>query len=165
MAMNAEQNTEACPKYEVLLEDYLEGELAGRAASEVEAHLSACSACREALELSRVASQLLRAGCEPAGKPGPAFVRDVMARIQVAQEGQSARDRFWKPLEALVWRLTLSAALALVLLLAYGLRLRPAPPAVTAVSQVQAGDLLEPVQQPATGDEVLLSIAENSHGK
>lgn len=163
--MNSERDTEACSKYETLLEDYLEGELGGHAAAEVESHLSACSACREALELARAASRLLRAGCELASKPGPAFAREVMARIQVEEENRSLQDKFWKPLEALVWQLTLSAALALVLLVAYGLQARPGLPGVTAVARVQAGDLLDPAQQLSTGDEVLLSIAENNHGK
>ena len=166
--MDAEHSSDTCPKYVALLEDYLEDRLTGRATLDVESHLLACPACREALELARTGAHLLRIGPEPAGEAGPAFARRVMARIRVDEQQRSAReDRVWRPLEALAWRMTLSAALALTLLVAYGLKARPSPPAFAPTSQLRAGSLFESVQQPSTGDDVLLSLAEsqNTHGK
>ncbi len=168
MARDPDYYTDACPDFVALLEDYLGGELTGRAAHDVENHLETCAACRQAVELARIGAQLLRTGPRPMGEPGPAFASQVMARIRAEEEQRSAReDWFWRPLEALAWRMTLSAALALTLLVAYGLKTRPAPPAFTTTSQLQTGSLFESVQQPSTGDDVLLSLAEsqNNHGK
>jgi anti-sigma factor RsiW len=168
MAMDAESDSKACAEYAALLEDYVAGELVGHSAHDIENHLQACSACREAVELARLGAQLLRTGPQSVGEPGPAFAGQVMARIRAEEEQGSAReDRFWRPLEALAWRMTLSAALALTLLVAYGLKARPEPPAFTTTSQLQTGSLFESVQQPSTGDDVLLSLAEsqNNHGK
>jgi hypothetical protein len=87
-----------------------------------------------------------------------------MAGIRAAEDRQATQQaRFWKPLEVLAWRFTLSAALALSLLVAYGLGTRSSPPVLTT-SQMQADGILE-AQQPLTGDEVLLSLAESNHGK
>lgn len=166
--MDAEHSSDACPKYVAILEDYLEGELSGRAALDVKSHLLACPACQEALELARTGAHLLRIGPEPAGEPGPAFARRVMAGIRAEEQQRSApEDRLWRPLEALAWRMTLSAALALTVLVVYGLKMRPSPPAFTTTSQLRAASLLESVQQPSTGDDVLLSLAEsqNAHGR
>lgn len=168
MTIDTERHPNACPEYAALLEDYVTGELVGRGARDLENHLQSCSACRQAVELARLGAQLLRAGPKSVGEPGPAFAVQVMARIRAEEEQRSAReDRFWRPLETLAWRMTLSAVLALTLLVAYGLKTRPTPPAFTATSQLQTGSLFESIQQPSTGDDVLLSLAEsqNNHGE
>jgi anti-sigma factor RsiW len=116
--MNAENGFVACacPEYEVLLADYLDGALDNGSSRKVSEHLKACVCCSHALEDAAAASQWLRA-TEPASDPGPAFARIVMARIRT-EEAQT-RTSFWEPFVSLAWKFATTAALALVLLLAY----------------------------------------------
>jgi anti-sigma factor RsiW len=160
--MDADHNS--CGEWEALLEDFLEGTLSRHAADQVSAHLGRCAVCREALDEARASVHLLRGGCEPTQDPGPIFARRVMALIRT-EETQGSR--FLKPLESLAWRLALSASLVVALLIGYGLRPRiGAQTVITSARQARAEEIFpDPDQQPASRDEVLLEIAQTSHGK
>ena len=87
----------ACPAYEPMLEDYLNGDLAGAEAQRAAAHVESCAACAEAWNSAVMGTALLRAAAG-AGDPGPAFSRVVTARIRAAEEERSAeRGSFWQP--------------------------------------------------------------------
>jgi anti-sigma factor RsiW len=161
--MDTERNS--CGEWEVLLEDFLDGALSRHAADQVSGHLARCAVCREALDAARASARLLRAGCDPAEDPGPIFARRVMALIR---EGETQGSRFLAPfLEALAWRLALSASLVVALLIGYGLRpITGAQTVVVSARQARTEDIFpDPDQQPASRDEVLLEIAQTNHGK
>jgi len=156
--------TQACKQYEARLEDLVSLAEDAEADTEFEAHLERCAACREALEGARLARELLHAGLEPAPEPSGAFATRVIAGIRAEE---SKRQQFWRPLEVLASRLALTAVTALLVLSVYLYEF--APPihhetAATNQSQVTEG-LPEPAQQPADKDEILLSLAENNHGR
>jgi anti-sigma factor RsiW len=160
--MDGDRNS--CAEWEVLLEGFLDGGLSRHAADEVSAHLGRCAACRDALDAARASARLLRAGCEPTQDPGPVFARRVMALIR---EKETQGAKFLKPLEVLAWRLALSASLVVALLIGYGLRPRTgAQTVVTSARQAVNDEIFpDPDQQPTSRDEVLLEIAQTSHGK
>ncbi|HTZ99512.1 MAG TPA: zf-HC2 domain-containing protein [Candidatus Aquilonibacter sp.] len=156
----------ACPEYELLLEDFLNGALTGAEAQRVEAHLKACAQCCEAWESAMMGASLLRAAAA-AGDPGPAFSRVVMARIRAAaEEGATERSSFWQPFVSFGWRFAVTATLALGLLVTYdagwGRHLQPN----VDVARPIVRDLFipEPVNTPANGDEALIMVAEANHG-
>lgn len=167
--MDAELKGSACRDYQTLLEDYLSGELDAGAAERFLAHLNRCTACREAFEMVRLSSRIVRAAREPQADPGPGFSLRVMAAIREEGARRAAGGAFWRPLESLAWRLAVTAALVLAFLLGYGLRAsfapaRPTPPQVALQPEVR--DIFpEPIQQPASRDEVLISMAEKNHGR
>ncbi|MGH9675887.1 MAG: hypothetical protein ACRD36_02190 [Candidatus Acidiferrum sp.] len=103
---------------------------------------------------------------QEANDPGPAFTQRVMARIAVAERWVSEQKSFWRPIEAWSWRLAFSAALALALLFAYGVRSdRPVAASEAPAVLVQQTDAFTiPVSAPpSSGDEVLMAIAERHH--
>jgi anti-sigma factor RsiW len=156
----------ACPEYEVLLEDYLDGELAGAEAQRAAAHVKSCAACAEAWDGAVAGAALLRTAAG-AGDPGPGFSRLVMARIHAAEEeGSAERGRFWQPFVSLGWRFALTATLALGLLVTYdaGWGKRPQPNTVAARPIVRDLFTPDPVSTPANGDETLMMVAETNHG-
>lgn len=161
------QDGNACLKYEALLEGYLDGELSSGEAEAVSKHMAACGACRETVELARASGRLLRASAEPATDPGPPFTARVMAAVRAQEGKQEAGRGFWGPVEALSSRLALSAALALALLIGYGLTpYSSGLPEVTSVRQSTPADIFpELAHQPMNRDEVLMTIAETNHGK
>lgn len=158
----------ACERYEALLEDYLNGELSGADARSAADHWQNCAGCRSALQHAAASARLLRAA-GPSPDPGPGFARMVMARIRAA-EGESAAGRanFWQPFVSFGWRFAATATLALVALVTYnaGWGHRAQPNAVgmrpTITSDIFAP---EPARAPANGDEVLMMVADNGHGK
>ncbi|MGH9702369.1 MAG: anti-sigma factor family protein [Candidatus Acidiferrales bacterium] len=154
----------ACKEYESLLEDQLEGQLNPVSQSRVAAHLAACPACREAFEDARTGSELLRLSHQPTADPGEFFPGRVMALIRAEEKARAGS--FWRPLETLAWKLSLSAALALVLLTGYEMvslvHLQSAP----AARQFEMRELFpDPVQQPTGRDDVLVAIAEKNHAE
>jgi anti-sigma factor RsiW len=155
-----------CKQSEAVLEDYLAGELSRPAAEQLLAHLSECSACREALEEARLSSRLISKVFEPAEEPGPAFTHLVMAKINAAEAWMREQRNFWRPFEAIAWRLAFSAALALMLLFAYGMQFSntsaTAAPTPTAFAQ-PTDRFTSPSAVPSSDDEVLLAIAERHH--
>jgi anti-sigma factor RsiW len=169
MSTDTEFENKACTQYEALLEDYLDGELSAAEAQTAKQHWHNCGACREALERASKGAHLLRlAG--PSDGPGPAFARTVMARIRAAERDAAAPDRagFWQPLVRLGWRFAATATVVLAVLVTYDAgwgrhaqrNMRNAR--LIGVSDIFAPD---PVNPPASRDEVLMMEAENSHGK
>lgn len=161
-------NTEDCRKLEPLLDDYLHGELPRATAEGLATHLEVCRECREALADLRMSAKLVGAAFEETEDPGPGFVRLVMARIDTAERWMQGQRAFWRPFEALAWRLAFSAALALVFLFAYGLRTSSVniPAAPSAVLVPQSDAFAQPTSfSPATSnsDDVLMAIAERYH--
>ncbi len=149
----------ACARYEMLLEDYLQGALGGAATEEVETHVESCVACREALEAARLGSVLVRESIAPAAEqPGGAFATRVLARIREA-EGQ--QTQFWRPLEVLASRVAVTATVLLLVLSAYLFEFRPrtTQSAQTAISE----NFPELGGQPPQ-DEILPALAGNGNG-
>lgn len=65
------------------LQDFVDGALAGRKASAVRAHLTACAPCREqAQSWSAIVREL---GTLPGLAPSPVFAQGVMARVRIPQ--------------------------------------------------------------------------------
>jgi len=166
MATDTGARHAACPEYELLLEDYLNGELAGPEAQRMTAHVESCAACAEAWKSAVMSAALLRAAAG-AGDPGPAFSRLVMARIRAAEEERSAeRGGFWQPFVSFGWRFAVTATLALGLLVTYdaGWGRRPQPNAGNTRPIVRDLFIPDPVNTPANGDEALIMVAETNHG-
>jgi hypothetical protein len=169
MSADTEFGTKACTEYEALLEDYLSDELGAAEAQTTEQHWRNCAACRDALEQASGSGPLLRlAG--PLEGPGPAFARTVMARIRAAERDTAVADRagFWQPLVRLGWRFAATATVVLAVLVTYDAgwgrhaqrNMRNAR--LIGVSDIFAPD---PVNPPASRDEVLMMEAETNHGK
>ncbi len=166
MATDAGARYAACPEYELLLEDYLNGDLAGAEAQRAAAHVESCAACAEAWNSAVMGTALLRAAAG-AGDPGPAFSRVVTARIRAAEEERSAeRGSFWQPFVSFGWRFAVTATLALGLLVTYdaGWGRRPQPNVVAARPIVRDLFSPDPVNTPRNGDEALIMVAETNHG-
>lgn len=166
MVTDTEFRSTACPEYEALLEDYLNGELEAGATRSAAEHWKACAGCREALEQAAASSRWLRAAASPAD-PGPGFSRDVMARIRMVEDERTVRAGFWQPFVSLGWRFAATATLALGILLTYAARLATRPqPNLAVVRPTEARDLFspEPARAPASGDEVLIMVAETGYG-
>ena len=158
-----ERNRNACAAYEVRLESHLDGTENPAAAREVMAHLEHCAACREALEDARLARELLREGREPTAEPSGAFATRVLATIRVELD---TRQQFWRPLEALASRLALVAAMALLVLAGYVFEFHPARNVARVSSQTEVSEgLPEPANQPASQDEVLMTLSGSSNGR
>jgi anti-sigma factor RsiW len=165
--LNAEYRTSACREYEASLEDYVNGEFADSETARLKEHLKACSGCTEALADAQVAARLLRAG-EPTADPGPGFARVTMARIRGEMETLEEKS-IWRPFVALAWKLSATAALALVLLVTFDVkqrnnRLDQDELAIMAANE--APELLsDQGRQPSNRDEMLILMAEEGHGK
>lgn len=157
----------ACAKYEPVLEDYLEGVLDEAGAETARRHLQECAGCSAALDRAADSVRLLRLA-EPSQAPDAAFARSVMERIRLTERERTAeRAGFWQPVVALGWRFAATAALAVGVLLSCDIGLshyaRINVPSVRSIE----GNLFapEPARVPANGDEVLMMVAETSHGK
>ncbi|MGH9685381.1 MAG: zf-HC2 domain-containing protein [Candidatus Acidiferrales bacterium] len=167
--MNSEFNGSACAEYEALLEDMLHEDLTGVDAARAADHVKTCSGCREAYDAAVFSARVFRvagSAVERAPQPGPAFARIVMARVH--EERSRADDKgIWQPLMAFAGRLAMVAALALAALLAYGAMWRA--PQTTATAAMRAADSQGlfggPAAVPASRDEVLMMVADTSHGK
>jgi len=162
----------ACTEYEhrlSLLEDYASGpEASGLSAAETEqvrAHLVACAACREEVELVRAGSELLRAVFTPASESASVlagtFWFRVRAGIRTVME-QGTRSDFWNSLEMLARRLAWTAALVALLLAGYATIARQT---VDAERTASREIFPEPAQQPSNQEEVLLTLAGNGSGR
>lgn len=162
---NAENDYVACPQYEAALEDQLQGTLRGPEAAMLAEHLAICTGCRAALEDATVSARLL-AIAEPAPDPGAGFSRIVMARIR--QELQTTESRsIWRPVVSVAWRFAASAAFALVLLASFDLGRHSqfvSDQAVVADNRMPE-IVPERPSLPVDRDDVLLMMADTSHGK
>jgi hypothetical protein len=162
---NAENNYAACSPYEVMLEDHVQGVLRGPEAAMLAEHLQSCVGCRAALEDASASARLL-AIAEPAADPGAGFSRMVMARIR--QELQTGEGKsIWRPIVSVAWRFAASAAFALVLLVSFDLGRHSqwvADQPIVAENRMPE-IVAERPSLPANRDEVILMMADTSHGK
>jgi hypothetical protein len=89
----------------------------------VERHLASCGSCRDAFErLRQVLSMMDGADAlGPAEAPGPAFERDMWARLepQLAGARRSWLSRWWSPDTTRVRMLALAGGVAVLLLVAF----------------------------------------------
>jgi predicted anti-sigma-YlaC factor YlaD len=159
----------ACLQFEALLEDYLDSSLNSADAKRAEDHMKGCEMCRQAFESAQLSARVLRAAVPAQVAADAGFARMVMARIRAAESEMTAeRAGFWQSLVTLGWRFAATAALALVVLVAYDAGIgRHAQPNQLAIRPIQATDFLfasDPAQPPANRDEVLIMVAENGHG-
>lgn len=152
-----------CRKLEPFLDDYLQGGLPRVTADRLAAHLETCGNCREALDDLSISAKLMTGAFGEVSDPGQGFARLVMARINTAEHWLQEQGSFWRPFEALAWRLTFSAALLLAFLFAYGVRMN-SQASVTSISAQQPDVFTLPVSSvPSNSDEVLMAIAEKHH--
>jgi len=164
---NAECRTTACSQYEAALEDYVNGEFADGETAKLKEHLKTCSGCTEALAEAQVAARLLRAA-EPTADPGVGFSRMVMARIRGEMETQEEKS-IWRPFVSLAWKLSATAALALVLLVTFDARRNSDRMNQNELAIMAANEtpelLSDEARQPSTRDETLIMMAEEGHAK
>ncbi len=168
--MNAENEfvSGACAQYEALLEDYLDGALENAASRRVAEHLETCAGCSRAFADAAAANTWLHQS-ERASDPGPAFSRIVMARIRAAEESRQGSG-FWEPFISLAWKFATTAALALVVMLAYAVH-GPSPVTNTvanatavAAPQGEVQEMLMADQSsgvPATRSELVRMVTES----
>jgi predicted anti-sigma-YlaC factor YlaD len=162
---NAEYNYAACTQYEAMLEDHLQGVLRGAAAAMLAQHLQGCLGCRAALQVARASARLL-AFAEPAPDPGAGFSRIVMARIR--QELQTSEGKsIWRPVVSVAWRFAASAAFALLMLVSFDLgRHSQLQSDQSIMAENRMPEIVpERPSLPANRDDVLLMMADTSHGK
>jgi anti-sigma factor RsiW len=170
--MNAENDFAgcACPEYEVMLEEYLEGTLANGAARKLSEHLKSCAGCSQALADATEASMWLRlAGRTP--DPGPAFTHMVMTRVRTRES--EARPSFWEPFVSMAWKFATTAALALVVMLAYAAHgANPVSPdtnnvATTVSMQGDVQEILVAGQStvPATRSDMVRMVTESDNAE
>jgi predicted anti-sigma-YlaC factor YlaD len=170
MSMNSESrdaavNYAACPRYEVALEDHLQGVLRGPEAAMLSEHLRSCAGCRAALEDAAVSARLL-AIAEPAPDPGSGFSRIVMARIRQQLQTNEGKS-IWRPVVSVAWRFAATAAFALVMLVSFDLGRQSqwrSDQSIVAENRVPEIAPDRP-SLPASRDEVILMMADTSHGK
>jgi hypothetical protein len=150
-----------------MLEDYIDGALDGGSTRKLTEHLKVCVGCSQALDVASGASEWLRQA-EPVADPGPAFARIVMARIR-AEEETPGRASFWEPFVSLAWKFATTAALALVVMLAYASRgTNSATSNVASVgTQSEVPDMLVAGQStaPATRSEMILMVTESDNAE
>ncbi len=163
----------SCKELEPAWEAYLDYRAGGSSswssavpAEELEAHLHQCSACHEAVEAARLARRLLRDAIAPVPMPGSGFTARVMSSIRTEEAQRERAAASWRPLEFLASRLALTAAVLLLVLSAYlygtsPVRVRQEGSPVRVVSE----NFPEAPREPATKDEVLLTLAGSDHGR
>jgi hypothetical protein len=155
-----------CRKFEARMEDHLgAAPEAVESDAELAAHLRQCRRCRESFAAAQLAGRLFFEEQGPAVQPSEAFVTRVMASIRQEEARLSAPAAVWRPLEALASRFALVAAMALLALSVFLGEFAPAlrQPDFNVATEV-VGDWPEPPAQPATQDEVLMSLAEAENG-
>jgi hypothetical protein len=163
-------NERACRKYQIRMEDRLgAAPQAVESDPQLDAHLRECSKCREAFAAAELSSRLFVGVEEPEVRPSEAFVTRVMASVREAEASLSAPAAVWRPLEALASRFALVAA---VVLMALSVFLGEFSPALRQTDVISTGatitevtsDWPEPPAQPATQDEVLMSLVGVDNG-
>ena len=166
--MEYRPGTKACGEFEALLEDLLEGRTEGSDTLRASNHLQGCPSCRQAFESASKMRAFLRNALEPAEAPDSGFARRTIAAIRAEERAVEEEKSFWRPLEVLAWRVALSAALAVALLIVYA---RSTPVIYSPQTQVMARETAEPElfndpgRTPITGDDVFMLTTEASHGK
>jgi predicted anti-sigma-YlaC factor YlaD len=161
--LNKANDTRGCRKFEAQLEDYL----SGAPNSQLDDHLSGCGQCRDALEDSRLAGELLRGAWEPASEPSRMFLSNVMSRIRQEETRAKSLAAFWAPLEFLASRVSLTAAVLLLALSVYLVEFAPHRPVTldSIRTELSAADFPQPPGDPVSNEEVLQSLAERNNGR
>jgi hypothetical protein len=164
-------NERGCRKYQIRLEDFVGAPSeAVESDQELAAHLRECAHCREAFAAAELSRRLFVAAAEvPAVQPSEVFVTRVMASIREREARLRASGVVWRPLEAFASRFSLVAA---VVLLALSVFLREFTPVFrqgeVSTTANRGAELMndwpEPPAQPATQDEVLLSLVDVDNG-
>jgi anti-sigma factor RsiW len=167
MKIAEQKGSRGCADFRTLLEGFSRGELTRESTAAIERHVAECVWCRESVNDAKACSAMMRDGYPPIPEPGPRFTQEVMAQVREMEECRGRERIAWRPLQLLAGRLALSAALALGVLLAYVFRPGFAlpPTALGGTLSVTTEIVGDAVQQPASGDDVLLAIAERDHGK
>ena len=162
---NADGNYAACSQYEAMLEDRLQGVLRGPEAAMLAEHLASCAGCRAALEDATVSARLL-AIAKPAADPGAGFSRIVMARIREQLQTSDGRS-IWRPVVSVAWRFAASAAFVLLMLVSFDLgRKSQVRSDQSTVAENRVPEIVpDRPSLPANRDDVLLMMADTSHGK
>lgn len=152
-----------CRKFEARLEDCLQGV----SDPELSEHLQQCPRCRAALAESRLAGILLRKAWEPASVPRPEFLAGVMAKIQEEKDRLESTAAFWRPLEFLASRVSVTAAIVLLALSVYLAEFAPrrVVPVRSIQTELSASDFPQPPSDPVSNEEVLQSLAERTNGR
>ena len=152
-----------CRQFRPRLEDRVSGGVLSRD-PQLDAHLRACARCREAFDQSTIGTELLRQAGQPAAEPSENFVRRVMAAVREQELSLAAPNSIWRPLEALASRFALVAAMVLLALSLYLAGFAPGTATTMSNQQPEIGaGLPEPPAQPASPDEVLMSLAERAN--
>ncbi len=165
-------NARGCRKYRIRMEDRLgSSPVAAESDPELAAHLRECRGCREALAAAELSGRLFAEVETVDVQPSEAFVTRVMASVREAEARLSGPAAVWRPLEALASRFALVAAMVLLALSVFLGEFSPALRQVETVSGGAAGataevtsDWPEPPAQPATQDEVLMSLVGVDNG-
>jgi predicted anti-sigma-YlaC factor YlaD len=150
-----------CWRYRAALEDRVSGNgLRPEADSQLDEHLRGCPECQQDLDDALTATSMLRHTETASVEPSNAFSMRVMAAIREDSSRRATPELLWRPLEALASRFAVAAAAVLLMLSIYMAEFAPPfRPAPTA-SQTEVGAIMpEPPAQPATPDEVLMSLA------
>jgi predicted anti-sigma-YlaC factor YlaD len=166
--MPKENERKACPEFEPLLEDLLDGEQQAGEAQRLQAHLDGCARCTSTLRAAQQASQLLREFIEPAPAPSTGFALRTMHAIRAVEESAAAETSFWRPVQIFAWRLAMSAGLALALLIGYA-QVVPEASEVNgeeiARSAVPQEIFQDPMYAPQSRGDVLLMVSSAGDDK
>jgi len=166
--MDEQKKSQACPKFEAVLEDYTSEVLSGAEKESVAAHLQTCAGCAAAVHSTLRSRSLLRMGAEAVEDPGPFFTRRVMTRIRALEERGAAEKSFWKPLEVLAMRTVWASAAAITLLVAY-VNIAGMPATKHNVVEVRSADqgglFVDPSSAMMTRDDALLTITDAQNGQ
>jgi len=170
MAAETNLTNTACPEYEALLEDYLNGALCDANVAATAQHLEACPRCQRAADAALASTRWLREIGESLSdrpQPSPAFPRIVMARIRAAKAAQAVEgEGFWGYLVALARTFAVAATLAVALLAGYEAGWGGNPqPNLASARPTEAPYLFapDPVTLPADEGEALVMVTESDH--
>jgi predicted anti-sigma-YlaC factor YlaD len=162
-----------CRKYQGRMEECLGAAHLAESDPELAAHLTECSPCREAFAAAELSARLFSEGAMPPVPSDEAFVTRVMATIRQHDAMDAAPAAVWRLLESFASRFALVASIALLALSVFLGEVSPALRQTetvatgvigTAISTEVTGDWPEPPAQPATQDEVLLSLVDADNG-
>ena len=163
-------NEKDCYNYQARMEDCLgAAPIAIEPDPELAAHLRGCGKCREAFTAAERSARLFAGVEKPDVQPSEAFVTRVMASIREAEANLSAPAAVWRPLEVLASRFALVSAVVLLALSVFlgefsaALRQPDVVTSTTTGAEVSS-DWPEPPAQPATQDEVLMSLVDVDNG-
>jgi hypothetical protein len=162
-------NRRGCRKYQIRMEDCVGAAHTVEVDPDISAHLAACQECRDAFAAAQLSVRLFSESEEPAVPSRESFVTRVMALVREEDALQESTARVWRPLEDFASRFALVASLGLLALSVFLGEFAPALRQAEAVSTGAvtaeiSSDWPEPPAQPATQDEVLMSLVDMDNG-